>query len=97
MINPVKLPQIDYDGVGARLDALRLATGLEKGVFSETCGIDPSSYSKIIQGSKPLKSEMGFACAERWGVTMDYLYRGTLDNLPSAYASKIIAILTARD
>lgn len=83
--------------MGRRLDALREATGLDKGTFAETCAIDPSSYSKIIKGAKPLHHEMAFACAERWGVSMDYLYRGSLDSLPSAYAKTIIEILTRRD
>lgn len=90
------MPMIDHAGVGLRLDALREATGLEKGVFSQSFGVDPSSYAKIIQGKKPLKVEMGFACAARWGVSMDYLYRGVLDSLPPQYAKTIIAALTGR-
>ncbi len=96
MLTTPKVPKIDDAGVGFRLDALREAAGLDKGSFATTCGIDPSSYSKIIQGEKPLRSGMAFACSERWGVTMDYLYRGSLEKLPSQYASKIIEILTAR-
>ena len=80
--------------VGKRLDALRAATGLEKGVFADTVGIDRSSYSKIIKGTKPLKIEMGFNVASRWGVSLDYLYRGHLGQLPAALSNTIIAILT---
>lgn len=90
------VPKMDHEGIGARLDALRAATGLEKGVFAESCGIDPSSYSKIIAGKKALKVEMGFAVSERWGVPMDYLYRGSLEKLPPNLASTIITILTGR-
>ncbi|WP_145400154.1 helix-turn-helix domain-containing protein [Paracoccus sulfuroxidans] len=91
------MPKMDHEGIGSRLDALRTATGLEKGVFAESCGIDPSSYSKIIKGEKALKVEMGYAVSVRWGVSMDYLYRGTLEKLPPSFASSIITNLTGRD
>lgn len=90
------VPQIDLLGVGRRLDVLREATGLEKGVFADVSGIDRSSYSKIIQGTKPLKAEMAYAVSLRWNVSMDYLYRGVLDNLPSNLSASIIASLTGR-
>ena len=91
------IPQIDLEGVGARLDALRAATGLEKGLFADTVGIDQSSYSKIIKGKKPLKSDMGYAVSMIWGVSMDYLYKGSLDGLPPNLSATIIAILTKRE
>lgn len=91
------IPQLDLDGVAARLDALREATGLDKGIFADTVGIDRSSYSKIIKGEKPLKAEMAFAVSMRWNVSMDFLYKGSLDGLPSNMSASIIAILTKRD
>lgn len=91
------IPQLDLDGVAARLDALREATNLDKGIFADTVGIDRSSYSKIIKGEKPLKAEMAYAVSVRWGVSMDYLYKGSLDGLPSNLSATIIAILTKRE
>ena len=96
-MNENAIPKIDLAGVGLRLEALRAATGLEKRVFAATVGIDKSSYSKIIQGEKPLKAEMGYAVAMRWNVSMDYLYRGVLDGLPPNLSATIIANLTARE
>jgi transcriptional regulator with XRE-family HTH domain len=90
------LPKIDLIGVGARLDAVRAATGLDKGVFADTVDIDASSYSKIIKGEKPLKIDMGFRVAERWNVSLDFLYRGSLDGLPSSLSAKVIETLTKR-
>lgn len=90
------MPKMDHEGIGTRLDALRTATGLEKGVFAESCGIDRSSYSKIIKGEKALRVEMGYAVSQRWGVSMDYLYRGSLEKLPPNFANTIITILTGR-
>lgn len=89
------LPRIDHIGVGARVEALRKALGLEKGVFAEASGIDASSYSKIIQGGKPLKIEMGYSISNRWSVSLDFIYRGALDSLPSNLAATIIENLNS--
>lgn len=87
----------DNTAIGRRLDAVRIASGLNRGEFAETCGIDPSSYTKIALGKKILLMEMGIAVCQRWGVSMDYLYLGRLNNLPEAYASTILATLTGKD
>lgn len=97
MIKKHSLPKIDMAGVGARLDALRKAINLPKGEFSTSFGVDPSSYAKIISGSKPLKSEHAFAISERWGVTMDYIYRGRLGELPPEYRDTILKTLNSKN
>lgn len=76
------MPKIDLANVGLRLAAIRSASGLTSGDFAKTVDIDPSSYSKIELGKKPLNVDMGFRVAERWGVSMDFLYRGSLNGLP---------------
>lgn len=80
---------IDPDRVAERLEAIRLALGLTGKDFAHSFGCDPSSYSKIIRGEKPLKADMGYAIAERWGVPMDYLYRGRLTDLPESLAKAL--------
>lgn len=89
-------PTIDNVAVGRRLEALRTATELSKKEFAEACGIDASSYSKIIKGDKPLKSEMAFNAATRWDVSMDYFYRGTLDKIPSSWLQKVMTHLNGK-
>jgi transcriptional regulator with XRE-family HTH domain len=76
------MPKIDLQNVGIRLAAIREASGLSSGDFARTVDIDPSSYSKIELGKKSLNADMGFRVAERWGVSMDFLYRGSLNGLP---------------
>lgn len=80
---------IDLQNVGQRLEAVREALGLQKGGFAQSFGVDPSSYSKIIKGEKPLKADMAFMIAEKWGISMDYLYRGRLSDLPASVAEKL--------
>jgi transcriptional regulator with XRE-family HTH domain len=81
--------KIDDDEVGLRLEKLRVALGLEKGVFAKSFGLDASSYSKVIKGEKPLKADYAFEIAQKWTVTMDYLYRGRLTELPANLAEKL--------
>ncbi|WP_392338834.1 helix-turn-helix domain-containing protein [Loktanella salsilacus] len=77
---------IDNQLVSERLETVREALGLSKGDFSKSMGLDPSSYSKIIKCEKPLKADHAALLSERWGVTMDFIYRGRLSDLPENLA-----------
>ncbi|MEB3421752.1 helix-turn-helix domain-containing protein [Salipiger marinus] len=86
------MPKIDLESVGMRLTAVRTASGLTSGQFANTVSIDPSSYSKIELGKKPLNVDMGFRVSERWGVSMDFLYRGRLNEVPESIIRTLRAI-----
>lgn len=83
--------------VGERLRMLREHHEMHSGAFADSVGIDRSSYSKIEQGKKPLKADMAFRIAERWGVSMDFLYRGRLTELPPTLADAFMPHRTKRD
>ena len=80
---------LDPIEIGRRLLAIREAEEMQSGDFARSVGIDPSSYSKIEQGNKALKMEMGYVVAETYGVTMDYIYRGRLSDLPEKIAEHL--------
>lgn len=80
--------------VGRRLQALRVYREKTRAEFAESVSIDPTSYGRIEKGAKPLKADMAFRIAERWGVSMDYLYRGRLTELPETLADNLIKNLT---
>lgn len=82
--------RLDHVKIGRRLEAIRTAVGQEKGDFARGAGIDPSSYSKIIRGDKPLKIDMGYKVALRWGVPLDYIYMGRVDRLPVALSKRLM-------
>lgn len=82
--------------VGKRLEALRVHHGLSKAHFADSVAIDRTSYIRIERGEKPLKADMAFKIAERWGVTMDFLYRGRLTEIPPTLADSIMKTLTTR-
>lgn len=77
--------KLDLEMVGNRIEVVRLYNDLTKADFAASCGLDASSYSKVIQGLKPLKAEHAFRIAEAWSVTMDYIYRGSLSGLSSEF------------
>lgn len=88
------IPDPDPVLVGLRLEALRKALGItEMKDFAVLIGIDPSSYTKIKDGKKPLKSEMGYRAGRRFGVSMDYFYDGDVSRLPESLRPKILAYL----
>lgn len=87
------MEKIDPVRVGARLEALRAAVAMSQGDFAAVIGVDPSSYTKIKKGAKPLHSDMAYRVALRFGVSMDFLYRGVLSDLPEALRQSIIANL----
>ncbi|WP_171043012.1 helix-turn-helix domain-containing protein [Maritimibacter alexandrii] len=90
------LPRVDLDGVGRRLEALREALGLTRKEFAESFGLDASSYTKTAAGEKALRSEAGFIISERWGVSMDFLYRGRMNDLPDSLRQQILASLNGQ-
>ena len=97
MKNQENMPRIDMAGVGRRLEALRHALGLSRKAFSDSFGLDPSSYTKTVDGEKQLRSEAAYAIAEQWGVSMDYLFRGRLADLPEHLRESILKQLNAGD
>ncbi|HAR50386.1 helix-turn-helix transcriptional regulator [Roseovarius nubinhibens] len=91
------MPKIDMPGVGRRLEALRLALDLNRREFSESFGLDPSSYTKTAEGEKSLRTQHAFAIAERWSVSMDYLFRGRLSDIPDHLREAILSHLNGQD
>jgi len=68
--------------IAQRLEAIRLAHEFPKREFAQAIGLDPSSYSKVLSGTKPLKAEYALLAAERFNVPMDYIYRGKTADVP---------------
>lgn len=80
--------------VGRRLKALREHHNKTRADFAESVNINATSYGRIEKGLKPLKADMAYKIAERWGVSMDFLYRGRLTELPPSLADDLMKNLT---
>ncbi|MES2814506.1 MAG: helix-turn-helix transcriptional regulator [Pseudomonadota bacterium] len=81
------------DRVGARVTAMRLALQLSKAQFADSLGLDRSSLTKIEAGSKGLDIVTGAKIAEIYGFGLDFIYRGTLTDVPEAHRSEVLAEL----
>lgn len=88
---PSRASEIHPTRVAPRLRALREAVGLGPSEFADSVGIDRSSYTKIEKGEKPLHQYMAYDIAVLYGVTMEYIYRGSTTDrdLPDKYAQAI--------
>lgn len=69
--------------VGNRLRSARLALGwTSQKDFAEACDIGVTAYNNWENGRQlPKPSQLVKVC-ERFGLTMDFVYRGKLDALP---------------
>lgn len=93
MEHKAPMPRLDLAGVGLRLEALRHALDMSRKDFAASFGLDASSYTKTASGEKSLRSEAGYVISERWGVSMDFIYRGRLEDLPSNLRPRILSHL----
>lgn len=89
--------KIDPVAVGLRLQRLREYHGLSAGAFADSVNIDRSTYSKLELGKRLVKADMAYAIAERWGVSMDFIYRGRLTELPHNLANALMPNRTQAD
>ena len=83
--------------VAQRLRYIRAAFDLDKASLADLVPVDRSSYTKIEKGEKALKPNWAFRIWELYGVPMEYIYRGALDNIPDKLRTTIMQNRTPRD
>lgn len=81
--------------VAPRIEAVRMALGLNRSEFADRIDVDRSSFTKIADGKKPLLPRDAYKIYELWGVDMNFLYLGQIRDLPPSLSSKIISHLKA--
>jgi transcriptional regulator with XRE-family HTH domain len=83
------------DRVGERVTAMRMALHLSKAEFADSIGLDRSSLTKIEAGKKGLDIVTGARIAEMYGYGLDYIYRGTLTDVPEDKRSIVMGEIHA--
>jgi transcriptional regulator with XRE-family HTH domain len=76
--------------VGKRLRQARPALRLTSKDFAASIDVRPNTYSQWETGSRLMDIMSVTALADRYGLTLDWLYRGDVDTLPHALARKLI-------
>ena len=83
--------------VGDRITAIRVALGQSKAQFADSLELDRSTLSKVEAGQKGLDIIVGARIAEMYGFGLDFIYRGTLTDVPETLRVRILAEMhTAR-
>ncbi len=83
------------DRVGERITAMRMALHLSKAEFADAIGLDRSTLTKVEAGKKGLDVVVGAKIAEMYGYGMDFIYRGTLTDVPEGQRSIVLSEIHA--
>jgi transcriptional regulator with XRE-family HTH domain len=75
--------------VGKRLRQARAALRLTSKAFAASINVRPNTYSQWETGSRLMDIMSAAALAERYGLTLDWLYRGDIDTLPHGLTVKL--------
>lgn len=80
---------IDIEAIAARLQASREALGLNKREFCREAGIGESAYNLYENAKRPLTLVAAMQICERFGLTLDWLYRGDISGLPQRIVARL--------
>jgi transcriptional regulator with XRE-family HTH domain len=81
--------------VGRRLLLTRDALRLKQNKFAEAAGISPTVYNQWENGAVYPPADGAIKLCEAHGLTLDWIYRGHKDRLPSWLADAIKALEAA--
>lgn len=88
-------PSMRPEMTGPRLIAAREALELSQSEIADMLSTDRSAWSKYERGLRPLPDHLAFKISERFGVTMDFLYRGRLEGMTEPLRGKIFLRIAA--
>jgi transcriptional regulator with XRE-family HTH domain len=73
----------DAKTIGRRLHRMRVALGYENlSVFARALNCAPNRYNQYENGVRPLTLAVAIRICDKFGVTLDWLYRGDSSGLP---------------
>ena len=75
--------------IGARLRAARVALGLSQAELARGIGVRPNTYNQWESGKRLVDPLVAADICDRFGITMDWIYRGSTLGLPQSLLTKI--------
>ena len=88
--DPVLDDAFPYADIGKRLEALRVGfSDLTQKAWAEKHGFNPTQYNNWAKGSRRIPVEAAEKLCDRYGLTLDAIYRGKVDGV-SETARKIL-------
>ena len=80
----------NYKPLGIRLAATRLALGVARPVqMCKAIDVKPNTYSQWEAGTRRPNLDDMLRFCDRYGVTLDWIYRGNIATLPQVLIAKI--------
>lgn len=76
--------------IGRRLKATRLALGLKATEVCATIDLTKQAWSQYENGNRRPELTPMLAFADRYGVPLDWIYRGQISHLPHDLAGKVM-------
>lgn len=86
---PAKTPPPWQMRAANRLVLARIALGKSQAALARGMLISPQRWNNYERGIRPIDIEFAARLCERYGLTMDYLYRGVMAGLPYDLAQRI--------
>ncbi|CAA7621116.1 helix-turn-helix domain-containing protein [Magnetospirillum sp. UT-4] len=80
--------------IGQRLRATREALGLTQEQLALSIGVTRTAYTNWERGDRMPDPLAVVRLADRYGVTLDWIYRGQLGGMPHSLATKIEPLLS---
>lgn len=83
--------------VGQRLVISRAALGVRAVQLANYLHISAQRLSNYERGSRPLDLDVAVRLCNRYGLTLDWIYRGQIAGLPTMLADRIEAVMVPSD
>lgn len=77
---------------GDRLRMSRIALGKTQAELARVLLISPQRWNNYERGARPIDIEFAVRLCERFGLTLDWLYRGVMSGLPFELAQRLGSI-----
>ncbi len=92
LVQAALLPaEMHPDRIGERITALRSCLKLSKADFADSIRLDRSTLTKVEAGKKGLDIAVGARIADLYGFGLDFIYRGSLSDVPDIHRPYILA------
>lgn len=79
----------EITAVAARLKAAREALGLNKREFAERADMREQTYGPFENATRPLSLEAAKKLRKTYGLTLEFMYFGKIDDLPHRIVAKL--------
>jgi transcriptional regulator with XRE-family HTH domain len=78
-----------FSEIAHRLRAVRSFYGLSSIEYAQQADVNPKSYSQWESGDHRISVDGAIRLRERYGISLDFIYLGSIDTLPAKIANAV--------